>query len=291
MQRYRDVLDKLRDAIDEFEQSGNKLTPLRELCDELEKQVNEVTTVEEGVDAVRNQIIDPVNKELAQGRRISKFSLAFGAAGFLAAIVGALYPALREDPNAGVFGEIRDAVISTNTEIDQLRNNARESDASLQRMMQRAVAQSGLAPLVAEELAPSPDEQFYQIHRKVIALADPEKISDQVSLQVDHVDRLSPFSHDDTHIMVADVRVYVNNRLLDESALDSVVRVESAWPTDSIHGGRQRGMVRVTEEDTLVLLDVHRFSVTKVMSNQTLNRPLADSQTGMLLLPLTTASN
>lgn len=291
MQRYKEVLNRLRAAIDDFEQSGNKLTPLRELCDELEKQVDEVTTIEEEVDAVRNQIIDPVNQELAQGRRISKFSLAFGAAGFLAAIVGTLYPTLRDDPNAGVFSEIRDAVTSTNTEISQHRKDVQESDASLQRMMQRTMAQSGLAPLVAEELAPHPDEQFYQIHRKVIALRDPDRTGDQVSLQVDRVDRLSPSGYDDTQILVADVRVYVNDRLLDESALDSVVRVESAWPTDSIQNGRQRGMVRVTEEDTLVLLDVHRFTVTKVMSNQTLNRPLADSETGMRLLPLATESN
>lgn len=278
MPQYRDVLRRLREAIDDFEMSGVKLDPLRELCDELEQKADQITAVEENLEAVQNQIIDPVNTEVAKGRRAANAGFVIGLLGFVAAIFSAVYPSLKSDPNTPRFEAIQDSVSG-------LSRSSSETYASLKRMMQRVLAETGVAPFPAETLRAATDGEIYVGDgRPIEILSDGENT---VSIQPTQVLRLTPVGSDpELKITVGDFRVFLNSRLVDDDALDDVISVASVWEPSGISYMRYRGTVRVAEEDVITILDIHKFAIVRMESRETLGRPLADEQTGIWLMPL-----
>lgn len=267
---------------------GEKTKPLEGYIEELAKRTSDVRSLRGRLEAIRNEIIDPVNQRLAATHTSSQRSLYVGIGSLLIAFVMAIVTlsltTFRDDPNSSIYQGINESIQNTKDSLVSLEQRTNESMDGLQRMMQRVLAKTGNAPFPAADLEPVEGQVELPRFKKVTLLQSGEQ---NVALELYDVHRLNPLeADDDTAILVGDFRLYVNSRLVGSEELDNVVSVTSVWPRGRIDTNRQANVFRAAEEDKLAILDIHRFSVVGIASEEPLGRGLADDRTVSYILPI-----
>lgn len=293
MNQYNELIQKIKENVSNL---GAANQPLTEYVEELERRTADINSLEGQLEAIRNEIIEPVNRRLARTHRAQTRSLYLGILAFVLSVGSLLFAVYRPDPNEPIYTridstltELGDTVVEQQSEtrsfLQDYSKATGENDGTLARMMQRMLDRTGDAPFATQELTQKKGElRLSQSNR--VSLFSPGQ--HDVQLRLIGVQRVQPLDTEDTMVMIGLFEVFLDGDLVGGNFLDNIINVDSEWPRKSmrINDEKKNNRILIAEEDKFTILDIHRFTLSRVHSIEPLGRPTGDKNTEAYVLPL-----
>jgi len=277
-QKFDGVLAALKEEIDRLlAQQGTTIGPLNEAYKNLEQQASDIRAVENHVESIRREVIDPVNQSLSRANRAA---WAFGIVGVLIGGAGIGFSILHnpnEEALAIISSEQTALADAESTQTETIRD-IRESEASQQRMLADLLSIGRSETYIPTSVEPVDGERTLD-RFQVVPVLSGENLA--VSLRLTDVRSETPEGGEES-LLIAEFELHQNGAKQGQSEIDRRVRVISN-ATSSRSAGRDR--FKAFENDVIVIDEIHRFALTRVLSEEPLHRASGDGRTTAFVLP------
>lgn len=275
--KFDQVLGELKAQIDSLALQETQIGPLNKAYENLERQSSDIQKVEEHIDEIRRQVIDPVNQSLGKANRAAWL---FGVVGVLVGVSGIAF-SLFHNPNRATLEKIESAqrnIADAENNQSKVIREVREIEASHQRMLADLLSIGKSKQYVPTSVASIEGERILPRFQVVPVLSGTDN---EVALRLKDVRSETPVGSEEKQL-TAEFELHQDGTKQAQSEIDRRIRVESTWSLPD--GPKDHDTFKAFENDVIVIDEIHRIALIRVMSEEPLHRAAGDSGTTAILL-------
>lgn len=280
---YNEILNDLKNSIDGLEKKGISIEPLNQSLTELEKHANNIQIVEDNIEAVRMEVIDKIKEELDENKKAGKFSISGFYVGFIALVITIVTTILTYNSNAklnqrlseqiGINSDKQETInLNSNSKNQSINGRLDQIENAIHNLAYNVTEYSNTYEPLANEYLLKNDPFGYVKTNLLSGNNDTIQICAMHNYEKEFDNKLYPTSS---------IRVFKNGNSFGTYNLKENVKIISSINKPNYDISNKA--LSVTEKDTIVFFNKHKYTVLRIYRRQSDILKIADDKEAVLI--------